>query len=865
MKYPILLEKTSDFGSMGLGALRGFVGLTIQRDRNAVPVLTGTYDKDDELASEVKEGRIIVASMGPKDEEDNQMFRISNVGGDGLNSFSVQAIHVIGDLAYNLIKEDISIANATPTEAFNAIKSALADPIPQLKFTTNIQRVANLGWSFKDGKAVTNLLMGSDEQGNTVTNTMQSLYQGEWKFNNYQLTFTDNKDPNRDTGIVIKYGRRLKSLSQDTNVDNTYNAILPYAFYNQDKEKNEEEKDNKTSTPVQYIGTGSVLTYDGPFKDHKLSGTLQNGSYYHIVKTVTNGTVNNDTWYEIDNNQWVNQNFFAYDKSKKYIVNPIEAKGTISLSNTTEDMQGLIVDYRGVGSVKYTGDGKIPLWTSPFSGGQESGKFLTNGTDWEVYKKAITYSGMVWYCLSNSNDQWVPSNYFSLQKTGDYATTPTVGILTVLKNDIVAMSLPGIGNQLEWVADIGSKWKITQTAQDSKENTWYQISSYVWILANDSVSFENMGLITPGEDNVYTVDAHAAGKVPIYSTPTGLEETNQYLSIGTQKEITAQAQNQNHIWYEIGENQWVDSVFFNFSGKSDVPPGHADGKSAIKIPSQQATIMLPELILRSPFTDGEEQLRIKPVDFSDYGLGNDVSKLRMLASTYMKQNRIGYPTNSFTLEYQQICNEVDLYDLVRIHYEKLDILDIAEVNSVVWNVLSDEFTTITLGKLPIAPEHIINTYVQAMVKTERKQSENKNNHLFDQLKKENADQSDSINKLSDKVETQDENLQKDLKRINNTIRSNTQSMITMQNWISGQGDGTVYGYPNWQKPSELRATDPNGSYIKLDNQGITNIDSSGKETYKFGKSNDKIGVMVDGLWLTKDDIAWIHEQRNKGN
>lgn len=848
---------------MGLGALRGFVGLTIQRDRNAVPVLTGTYDKDDELASEVKEGRIIVASMGPKDEEDNQMFRISNVGGDGLNSFSVQAIHVIGDLAYNLIKEDISIANATPTEAFNAIKSALADPIPQLKFTTNIQRVANLGWSFKDGKAVTNLLMGSDEQGNTVTNTMQSLYQGEWKFNNYQLTFTDNKDPNRDTGIVIKYGRRLKSLSQDTNVDNTYNAILPYAFYNQDKEKNEEEKDNKTSTPVQYIGTGSVLTYDGPFKDHKLSGTLQNGSYYHIVKTVTNGTVNNDTWYEIDNNQWVNQNFFAYDKSKKYIVNPIEAKGTISLSNTTEDMQGLIVDYRGVGSVKYTGDGKIPLWTSPFSGGQESGKFLTNGTDWEVYKKAITYSGMVWYCLSNSNDQWVPSNYFSLQKTGDYATTPTVGILTVLKNDIVAMSLPGIGNQLEWVADIGSKWKITQTAQDSKENTWYQISSYIWILANDSVSFENMGLITPGEDNVYTVDVHAAGKVPIYSTPTGLEETNQYLSIGTQKEITAQAQNQNRIWYEIGENQWVDSVFFNFSGKSDVPPGHADGKSAIKIPSQQATIMLPELILRSPFTDGEEQLRIKPVDFSDYGLGNDVSKLRMLASTYMKQNRIGYPTNSFTLEYQQICNEVDLYDLVRIHYEKLDILDIAEVNSVVWNVLSDEFTTITLGKLPIAPEHIINTYVQAMVKTERKQSENKNNHLFDQLKKENADQSDSINKLSDKVETQDENLQKDLKRINNTIRSNTQSMITMQNWISGQGDGTVYGYPNWQKPSELRATDPNGSYIKLDNQGITNIDSSGKETYKFGKSNDKIGVMVDGLWLTKDDIAWIHEQRNK--
>lgn len=865
MKYPILLEKTSDFNSMGLGALRGFVSLTIQRDRNAIPVLNGTYDKDDELAPEIKEGRIIVATMGPKEEEQNQMFRILNVGGDSLNSFSIQATHVIGDLAYNLIKEDISMANATPTEAFDAIKSSLANPLPELKFTSDIQRVANLGWSFKDGKAVTNLLMGEDEQGNTITNTMQSLYQGEWNFNNYHLTFTDDKDPNKDTGIIIKYGRRLKSLSQDTNVDNTYNAILPYAFYNQNQEKDEGEKeDSTTSTPVQYIGTGSVLTYDGPFKNHKLNGTLQNGTYYHILKTVTDGTVNNDTWYKIDNNQWVDKNFFAYDKSKKYIVNPIKAKGTISLSNSTKDMQGLIVNYRDVGSVTYTGKEKVPLWSSPFNDGQASGKYLTNGTSCEIYRKAVTYSGMVWYCLSENNDQWIPSKFFSLQKTGNYATTSTVGILTIVQNNVVAMNLPNGGNKVEWDAETGSKWKITQIAQDLTGHTWYQIGSYIWILDNDSVSFENLGLITPGEDNVYTIDEHVIGKVPIYSTPTGLEDTKQYLSIGTQKEITAQAQNQNHIWYEIGKNQWVDSIFFDFSGKSDIAPGHGGNKSAIKIQSQQETVMLPELIVRSPFTDGEEQLRIKPVDFSSYGFGNNVNKLRMAASTYMKQNRIGYPTNSFTLEYQQICNEVDLYDLVKIHYEKLDILDIAQVNSVVWNVLSNEFTTITLGKLPIAPEHILNTYVQAVVKEEKEHSESKNNLIFEQLKRENADQNDNIKDLSDKVEKQDETVKNNIEHINNAINSNTQTLTNMKTWISGQGDGLVYGYPNWEAPIELRVKNSDGGYVLLSNQGLANVNSNGEEIYRFGESNGNIGIMINGLELTQADIAWIHEQRNKG-
>ena len=112
MKYPILLDKASDLGSMGLGPLRGFTSLTAQRDRNAIPVLSGSYDKDDEMAKELKPGRIIVTTMGPKDEEKNQMFRISSVGGDELTSLSIQATHIVGDLAYNLIKQDISIACA---------------------------------------------------------------------------------------------------------------------------------------------------------------------------------------------------------------------------------------------------------------------------------------------------------------------------------------------------------------------------------------------------------------------------------------------------------------------------------------------------------------------------------------------------------------------------------------------------------------------------------------------------------------------------------------------------------------------------------------------------------------------------------
>lgn len=868
VKYPILLEKSSDLGSMGLGPLRGFTSLTTQRDRNAIPVLSGSYDKDDEMAKELKPGRIIVTSMGPKDEEQNQMFRISSVGGDELTSISVQANHIVGDLAYNLIKNDISIANATPAMAFDAIKDALVDPMPQLWFTSNIRKVANLGWSFKDGKAVTNLLMGEDQQGDTVTNTMQALYQGEWDFDNYWLKFTDKTDVMRDTGIVIKYGRRLKSLSQDTNIDNTYNAIMPYSFYDPSQEKEGKIKDYDASGVVQYIGTGGALTYDSPFKGHHLNGTVQNGSYYHVNKIVTSGAVNDDTWYEIGNNQWIDQHFFSYDKSRAYIVNPIKAKGTIRLNDATNDTQGLIVDFKGVGTIEYAGNGKVPLWTSPFVGGHESGQYISNGSSWKIYKKAIAYDGMVWYCLGNDNTQWVPSQYFSLQKTGDYATTPTIGILNITKakkdkddEGVVAMSLPGTGNRVNWNVGVGSKWKITQTAKDSSDNTWYQVSAYIWVKNNDYIDFKATGTVTPDEDSMRNQIARATGRVPIYHAPNGTEVTHDYLTIGTQKLITAQAQNQDRVWYEIGTNQWVDSSFFSFSGDTDVPPGQDDSGTAVEIKAQEETIMLPELVMRSPFTSGNEQLRIKPVDFSSYGVEKDINKLRMLASTYMKQYRIGYPTNSFTITYQQVCNEVDLYDLVKIHYEKLDIMDVAEVSSVTWDALADEFTSITLGQLPVAPEHLLGNYIQNMVDSGKAESEKRATHLFGEMKQamelKNADQDAAMIKLSDELGMDRQVVRDNMQQLKDMVTSINATVSDVHNWISSGGGGIISAYPNWQNPTELRAQSKTGGYMRFNSDGLeyvgrdgvarTAIDSQGRLIAERITGGTITGIKLEGI------------------
>ena len=285
-----------------------------------------------------------------------------------------------------------------------------------------------------------------------------------------------------------------------------------------------------------------------------------------------------------------------------------------------------------------------------------------------------------------------------------------------------------------------------------------------------------------------------------------------------------------------------------------MPPGQDDSGTSVEIKAQEETVMLPELIMRSPFTNGDEQLRIKPVDFSSYGVEKDLDKLRMLASTYMKQYRIGYPTNSFTISYQQVCNEVDLYDLVKIHYEKLDIMDVAEVSSVTWDVLANEFTSITLGQLPVAPEHLLGSYIQNMVDSGKAESEKKATHLFGEMKQamelKNADQDAAMIKLSDELGMDRQVVRENMQQLKDMVTSINATVSDVHNWISSGGGGVIYGYPNWQNPTELRAKSKSGGYMRFNSDGLEYVGSDGVPRTAIDSQGRLVAERITGGTIT---------------
>lgn len=842
---------------MGLGPMKGVINAQVQRDKNKIPVLTMTYDKDDELAPQIKEGRIIVTTMGPRNDEKEQKFRITEIGGDELQSLSITANHIAGDLAYNVITKDISIANASAGQAFEAIKEALADPVPGLSFYSDILKVANLGWEFKSVESVTSILLGEDQEGDTVANTMEAMYQGEWLFDNYNLSLVQHGGD--DTGLVVKYGRRLKSLTQDTNIDNTYNAIFPYSTYSPNTVAAEEGgEDFDGQGVVQYVGSGGAETYNSPYKGHTVNGHVKNGTFYHVEKVAKDNTVNDDTWYLIGNGQWIDEHFFSFDKTGAYIVNKVKAQGTVYVPDDSTEGQGLIVDYAGVGTIAYAGKGQVALWTSPFSGHTITG-YRKNGSRWKIFAKAVDYNGKTWYCLGNRRTQWIDGQYLKLDKVTDYSQYGTHGILsvngtkekvkiqvptgkytkprgknsvrkprykkktiTVVKNMVNAMTGPGTGKSFKWSANKGSRWLITNIATDYQGKTWYQISTHIWVEESDAINFTSSGTVKPDYEEEQKRIAKTTGKIPVYRSPNGTRVYDQWLNVGDQVPITAQAESHGKTWYEIGEGKWVDASYFTFENNTDVPPGEDDGTDN-EVQVQDVTVTLPNLVLTSPFMGDDERLRIKTVDLSSYNI-QDPDKLQEVAEAYMKEYRIGYPNVSLTFNYQQICDEVDLYDLVLVQYDQLNLQQKAEVNSVLWDPLKEEFTQITIGDLPVSYEHVLGQYVQQTVEKNTHGLERKNQHLFGEMRRivqlQGDDQKAALEKLGQKLDMTKDSYTRDRQNMLEQVEKIDGDVKDIQSWIDGGSNNVIQAYPNWRSPTELRAQTNDGGLMKFNSNGL---------------------------------------------
>ena len=467
LRYPILYENASqDSDTNGIGALSDTISCNVVRTRNQFPTLQLTYKRDGIYAKELQNGRIIMSDMGP--DLVHQKFRINQVL-KSVDNIVVNATHIAGDIAYNAITDDIQIASASVVDAFNSIINKLAEPMPDIRFDSDIATMSGVNMK-KDSGNVGNLLIDPDQEGDTQTQSLASLFKGEWTFDNYHY-YLQNRGGD-DTGLVVKYGRDLKTIDQDDNIANTYTAIFPYATYTPQPAKATDSNEDwnaiggngwsKRGT-VTYVAGGTVNIYSSPVAGHQVVGTVSNGDLLDLVNEIEDGatlpdnkvvnTVNGDSWYYVENhngsNGWINSRWITFDKSHDYVVSNGVGHYTVDIG--TGNGKQTKYPFRGRGVVHYSGS-YIRAYYSPFFGsdqpnsnnpghvpvgdlGYSSYARVPTGTYVDFDYKAINEKGDTWYRIAGQPHRWLYGPHLSFSAEGTYIEDQTANGRMAVKKD----------------------------------------------------------------------------------------------------------------------------------------------------------------------------------------------------------------------------------------------------------------------------------------------------------------------------------------------------------------------------------------------------------------------------------------------
>jgi hypothetical protein len=721
LKIPLVYEHSTDNrDTLGLGHVPDVVSCVVESKYDSAPQMTLIVNYSEQATEMLQKDRILLADAG--DNYLRQMFRIYSVSIDfenGIKQITVMAAHVGADLFGNVLTRDLSLANANPHQLFTEFLADLAEPV-DINMVTSITDVAVVNWDATQVDNAQSLLFGRDSSNPSFT----SLYNAEWWFDNYEWHF--EKNVGRDTGIVIKYGKHLKSLQNTDTTENVYTAVRPISKYTPGQTGTGDDSNVIAldgTAMIQYAGTGGLPVFDTPFKGQVATGKhLNNGDRFKIYSYAESGTVNDHTWYNLGGKQWVDGNYLSFDKGQteqfpSVVGNKATGKGTIAAG--LADKPGVISKYSGVITVNYVGPGKVAIWNSPWSGRHTTGKFMANGSAWNAYGKATDESGKTWYNLGGN--QWVSAQYVALDKAKDYAYQKVRGIGTtkVDKGKIALWNRPSFNGSITRMISPGTRWQVYGEASGGS-TTWYDLGGSQWI-DGQYMDFSAANNVEPkpvgGASDSNDTSSDTSDTVWSYSAPGTWNTRVKQYTTGNQVTIYGQGTGGGATWYNIGKNEWLEADYLTFGSNTDVEPsGSADDMTA---EATEVTVTLPEKYIAVPMPDGQqyEHQRIVNFDASSYNI-TTVDDLRSITQAYIRDNNIGKPQITLTIDYDELQGHyqnlasVRCYDVVTVFLPEINLNIKAEVTDVIYDTLLQQNTQVTIGNRPLTTTDDLQAWVK---------------------------------------------------------------------------------------------------------------------------------------------------------
>ena len=295
--YPILYEKNEQsFQSIGIAILSDCLSCTVNEELNGKYECEFSYSISGVNFEKITADRIIKVQANEVSQP--QLFRIykSSKAINGIVKFYCQ--HISYDLNMLVVEPFGDLLNVSANYALNQI---LTHTVYGHQFTVNATVGGTKNIVSQTPKSVRKWL--GDDEG-----CIHKLYGGEFEFDNFNIKLSSNRGQNK--GVTIQYGKNLKSINAELDIQSVYSSVYPYAITDKGKYKSLTEKTIELNNANQY-GEKRTLILD-------LSEEFEKGETITESKLRTKAAeyVNKNKVYQIQNN--IKVDFIQLWQSKDY-------------------------------------------------------------------------------------------------------------------------------------------------------------------------------------------------------------------------------------------------------------------------------------------------------------------------------------------------------------------------------------------------------------------------------------------------------------------------------------------------------------------------------------------------------------------
>lgn len=211
---PLNIAGQRSFSDFGLGAMTDCVSCEVTEERNGEYELVMEYPMNGVVFDDIQARCVILAK--PNHSDQPQPFRIYRISAPIGGVITINAQH----LSYDLSGVPVNEFETVPMNKATALAALKHNAMFELPFTFTSYGASSLAkFAVTEPSSIRSWFGG--REGSFI-----DVYGGEWKYDRY---FVDHyADRGSDRGVVIRYGKNLIDIEQETNLANMWTGVLAY-------------------------------------------------------------------------------------------------------------------------------------------------------------------------------------------------------------------------------------------------------------------------------------------------------------------------------------------------------------------------------------------------------------------------------------------------------------------------------------------------------------------------------------------------------------------------------------------------------------------------------------------------------------